>query len=58
MILAIPQPSEVIENLDAIKEWLIFLGLVLAVLIGIWTLGSMAWKAGKKALHRRRNNDE
>lgn len=57
MILAvIPRPSEVIENLDIIKEWLIFAGLILAVAIGVVTLGGMIWKTIQRRVHAKRMN--
>ena len=49
----VPRPNDVIDNLDAIKEWLIFAGLILAVAIGVWTLTGMVIKAVKKWLHLR-----
>jgi hypothetical protein len=49
MILSmLPLPSEVFENTDSIKEWAIFLGLILVVVIGVLTLLGMVWKAYKK----------
>jgi len=57
MTLALPSPSEVIDNLDVIKEWLILSGLVLAVAIGVVTLWTMIWHAIGKRRERQEGDD-
>jgi hypothetical protein len=48
IFLMLPLPSEVFENFDSIKEWAIFLGLLIAVAIGVLTLLGMGWKSYKR----------
>lgn len=51
MIYQVQPPDQVITNFEAIREWAIFIGIGVAVLVGIATLigmGLSAWKKRKR----------
>ena len=56
-MFAIPSPADVIDNLDAIKEWLILIGLVLGVAALAVTLGTQLWKFLRKRRHAKEASD-
>ena len=56
MIFTISPPDQVIDNYEAIKAWIIDIGIGLAVVIAFITLAG--WKAYKKARERRNPTDE
>ncbi len=49
-------PSEVVNNYEAIKAWMIDIGIAVAVLVGVITLLGIAYTAGKKWWKRRKEN--
>jgi len=49
-------PSEVLTNFEAIREWLILIGIFVAVLVGVFTLIGMAIVVTRRWWKKRKEN--
>ena len=57
MIWQVKPPSELVTNFEAIREWLIFVGIIVAVLVGVFTLIGMAVVVTRRWWKKRKENN-